>query len=162
MTALYMQEKRMYLISTCKRLVLVYTVVLVAFASAASENPGEGLVFFDKNKTIVTPEARKIVEDVARIALRNPEYRVEITGHDDAVLPEVQSLILSQERAGETARLLVEYGVPADRILVGGVGSKDPLVATPKGVSEPMNRYVGINFVPIAEKKTNNYLQPFK
>jgi OOP family OmpA-OmpF porin len=126
-------------------------VVIVAFfAHAAEHRPF--LVFFDSNEATLTPDAERILKYAATQALNHPDYRLEVIGHDDSFLPELQSLMLSQERATETARYLAEKGVPENRILVGGVGSMDPLVPTAKGVKEAQNRFVTIQIVSAAEK----------
>ncbi len=55
---------------------------------------------------------------------------------------------LSRERAEAVASFLVEAGIDPDLVEVGWHGERAPPVRTADGVSEPLNRCVGIVPVP--------------
>ena len=75
-----------------------------------------------------------------------PGGRVTITGHGDAVGTETRNQELGVARAEAVRAVLVEAGVPADRIDVDSSGESDPAVASPG--AEPRNRRAVIGFSP--------------
>lgn len=102
------------------------------------------LVFFDFNKSDVTPEASKIITQAAGAAKQGNATRVTLTGHADRSGSDKYNQALSLKRGNAVKAALVQQGIPADQIAVIGKGESDPLVATPDGVREPQNRRVEI------------------
>ncbi|MDR3517899.1 MAG: outer membrane beta-barrel protein [Azospirillaceae bacterium] len=104
------------------------------------------LVFFDFDKSILTPQARHIINDAADNAKRGGASRIEVTGHTDTVGTQRYNLALSIRRADAVKGEFVRLGIPASEIAATGVGKLHPLVATADGVREPSNRRVEIVF----------------
>lgn len=102
------------------------------------------LVFFDFNKSDITPEASKVITQAAGAAKQGNAARVALTGHADRSGSDKYNLALSLKRANAVKDQLVKQGIPADQISVIGKGESEPLVATPDGVREPQNRRVEI------------------
>lgn len=75
-----------------------------------------------------------------------PGGRVTITGHGDAVGTETRNQELGLARAEAVRAVLVEAGVPVDRIDVDSAGESDPAVRSPG--AEPRNRRAVIGFSP--------------
>jgi OOP family OmpA-OmpF porin len=67
---------------------------------------------------------------------------VEITGHTDRTGQEAANALLSQHRAEEVRKALVERGVPSDMLAVQGVGASRPAMAQSDSYLEDLNRRV--------------------
>jgi OOP family OmpA-OmpF porin len=102
------------------------------------------LVFFDFDKSTLTPRALDIVKEAANVAKSGQNARVTCTGHTDTAGPANYNMALSLRRANTVKNALVKEGVPATSITVVGRGETALLVATKDGVREPQNRRVEI------------------
>lgn len=102
------------------------------------------LVFFDFDKSDITPEARTIILQAADVAKSNKPTSIELIGHTDSVGTAKYNMALSLRRANAVKAVLVAQGVPASEIAVVGRGMTDQLVPTADGVREPQNRRVQI------------------
>jgi outer membrane protein OmpA-like peptidoglycan-associated protein len=131
-------------------------VAAVAFLLAACEEPPPPpappsppaprnfLVFFDFDKSTLTPRAMDIVKQAAEVAKSGQDAKVTCTGHTDTTGSASYNLALSLRRANAVKTALVKAGVPADSIAVVGRGKLDLLVPTKDQVREPQNRRVEI------------------
>jgi OOP family OmpA-OmpF porin len=102
------------------------------------------LVFFDFDRSTLTPRAAAIVKEAANVAKAGNNARVTCTGHTDTAGPANYNLALSLRRANTVKDALVREGVPAGQIAVVGRGEESLLVQTRDGVREPQNRRVEI------------------
>jgi outer membrane protein OmpA-like peptidoglycan-associated protein len=102
------------------------------------------LVFFDFDKSSLTPRALDIVREAAKVAKAGQDAKVTCTGHTDTVGPARYNMALSLRRASAVKDALVREGVAATSITVVGRGEESLLVPTPEGVREPQNRRVEI------------------
>lgn len=102
------------------------------------------LVFFDFDKSTMTPRALDIVKEAARVAKAGQSAKVTCTGHTDTAGPASYNLALSLRRANTVKDALIREGVSATAITVLGKGETQLLVATKDGVREPQNRRVEI------------------
>ena len=102
------------------------------------------LVFFDFDKSTLTPRALDIVKEAARVAKAGQSAKVTCTGHTDTVGPARYNMALSLRRASAVKDALVREGVAAGTIAVVGRGEESLLVPTAEGVREPQNRRVEI------------------
>lgn len=102
------------------------------------------LVFFDFDKSTLTPRAVDIVKEAATVAKSSQNARVTCTGHTDTAGPANYNMALSLRRANSVKTALVAQGVAAEDISVVGRGEEALLVQTKDGVREPQNRRVEI------------------
>jgi outer membrane protein OmpA-like peptidoglycan-associated protein len=102
------------------------------------------MVFFDFNKSDLTPDAVKIVDQAAANAGPAKVTRIDVTGHTDTVGSDAYNLRLSRRRAESVAAELESKGVPSSEIAIFAKGKHDLLVPTGDGVREPQNRRVQI------------------
>jgi OOP family OmpA-OmpF porin len=102
-------------------------------------------VYFDFDKSTLTEDGRKIVDQVAGQA-KGANVRVTITGKADLSGTDAYNLGLSKRRAEAVRQALIADGVAAARIDERYVGMREPPVPTAAGVREPRNRVVEIVF----------------
>ena len=106
--------------------------------------PRNFLVFFDFDRSTLTPRAVDIIKEAASVAKAGQSARVTCTGHTDTAGPANYNMALSLRRANSVKEALVKEGVPATAITVVGKGETALLVQTKDGVREPQNRRVEI------------------
>jgi outer membrane protein OmpA-like peptidoglycan-associated protein len=102
------------------------------------------MVFFDFDKSTLTPRAMDIVKQAAEAAKSGQNAKVTCTGHTDTTGSVPYNMALSLRRANAVKNALVKEGVPADSISVVGRGKLSLLVPTKDQVREPQNRRVEI------------------
>lgn len=102
------------------------------------------LVFFDWDRSNLTPEAQRIVQTAAQNARSAAVTRINVTGHADRSGSPQYNVGLSRRRAEAVAAELVRSGINRNEIAIFARGEAEPLVPTPDGVREPQNRRVEI------------------
>jgi outer membrane receptor protein involved in Fe transport/outer membrane protein OmpA-like peptidoglycan-associated protein len=115
-------------------------------AQAPAPAPKSYLVFFDFNKSDLTPQAVEIVSTAAKNASTAKVTQLTVTGHTDTVGSDAYNMRLSKRRAESVAAELEKDGVAASEIEIVAKGKRDLLVPTKDGVREPQNRRVQIVF----------------
>ena len=113
-------------------------------AVAPAAAPKSYLVFFDFNKSDLTPQAASIVDTAAANAGPAKVTKLEVTGHTDTVGSDAYNMRLSRRRAESVATELERKGIPSSEIEIVAKGKRDLLVPTADGVKEPQNRRVQI------------------
>ena len=106
--------------------------------------PKSYLVFFDFNKSDLTPQAVSIVNQAAANAGPAKVTQLTVTGHTDTVGSDAYNMRLSRRRAESVAAQLEKDGIPSSEISIVAKGKHDLLVPTADGVKEPQNRRVQI------------------
>ena len=102
------------------------------------------LVFFDFDKSVLTPAGQRVVEEAASTFKQTGAARIAVTGYTDLAGSAQYNLGLSQRRA-ETVRLaLLKLGIANAAISEAWHGKQNPRVPTPDGVREAQNRRVEI------------------
>jgi iron complex outermembrane receptor protein len=115
-----------------------------AAVAPAPSVPKSYLVFFDFNKSDLTPQAVTIVDQAAHNAGPAKVTKLEVTGHTDTVGSDAYNMRLSRRRAESVAAQLEKDGIPSSEIEIVAKGKRDLLVPTADGVREPQNRRVQI------------------
>src|SRR3569623_899478 len=82
-----------------------------AYAEGATV-PHSYLVFFDFNKSNLTPAATKIVDQAAAEAAAGKAAQLTVTGHTDTVGSDAYNMRLSRSRAESVAAQLETDGIP--------------------------------------------------
>jgi outer membrane protein OmpA-like peptidoglycan-associated protein len=106
--------------------------------------PKSYLVFFDFNKSDLTPQAVTIVDQAAKNAAPMKVTQLTVTGHIDTVGSDAYNMRLSRRRAESVAAELEKDGISSSEIEIVAKGKRDLLVPTADGVKEPQNRRVQI------------------
>ena len=102
------------------------------------------MVFFDFNKSDLSPQAVSIVDQAAKNATPAKATELTVTGHTDTVGSDAYNMRLSRRRAESVAAELEKMGIAAGEIEIVAKGKHDLLVPTKDGVREPQNRRVTI------------------
>lgn len=105
-------------------------------------------ILFDVDRDQVKPEARHSLETAADVLIRYPDTYVTVEGHTDSTGSHEYNQGLSERRAGRVHDVLVQSGVPRERLSVRGYGETDPVAdnATPEG--RQLNRRVQLEIRP--------------
>jgi outer membrane protein OmpA-like peptidoglycan-associated protein len=107
--------------------------------------PTSYTLYFLEGKDELTPESRVELEKVFADLRHRPLPDIVVIGHTDTVggLPFNDKLSLA--RAERMREMMIELGIPGERITAAGRGKRELLVPTDDNVSEPRNRRVEIN-----------------
>lgn len=98
------------------------------------------IVYFDYDKSNLTPEAADLIRETSARALQNNIQRVKVEGNADRSGGSAYNAALSQRRANVVRDALIANGVAADRIDTSSFGEDNPAKPTADGVREPLNR----------------------
>jgi outer membrane protein OmpA-like peptidoglycan-associated protein len=101
------------------------------------------IVFFEFDKSSLTPDGQKVV-DAAASAFQAGKSGVAIAGYTDLAGTQQYNLALSKRRADTVKAALVKDGVPVGAIDESWHGKENPRIPTADGVREPQNRRVEI------------------
>lgn len=105
-------------------------------------------VTFETGRSALRPESFPGLDQVAASLVANPNIRIEIAGHTDAVGSDALNLRLSQARAEAVQAYLASKGVAPERMVAKGYGESTPVAsnATPEGRAQ--NRRVELRQMP--------------
>jgi OmpA-OmpF porin, OOP family len=112
--------------------------------AAIAAGPRNFTVFFDFDKSIITPDAQRVLAEAASSAKSGAYTRISATGHADTSGAPRYNMALSIRRANAVRDALVREGIPSTAIVVVGRGETQLLVQTPDQTREPRNRRVEI------------------
>lgn len=97
-------------------------------------------VVFDFNKATLTPDARKILDDVSKKIVAYKKIPMELAGHTDSVGSDEYNLKLSDLRANSVKEYLIEQGVAADGLTAKGYGESQPVAPNDTDAGRQLNR----------------------
>jgi len=98
------------------------------------------MVFFDFDKYDLNFKAIKTIRDFAQKFGKASKIQIISAGHTDKAGSTGYNLVLSRKRALAVKRALMNEGIAGKNIVIRAYGKSAPLVQTPDGVREPMNR----------------------
>ena len=104
------------------------------------------LIFFDWDDDRPNTESGAVILKVLDDYKVDNPVSVKLTGHADRSGSAEYNVGLSQRRAENIKALLVEAGIPADKLVVEFAGESKPLRPTDDGVREARNRRVEVEF----------------
>src|SRR5579862_1632631 len=117
-------------------------------AAPAVSSPMNYTVYFDFDKSVITPAGQQVINQVLSDAQAHNPSSISVTGDTDLVGPEDYNMALSLRRADAVRSALIAGGVSADKITVAGRGMSEPAVPTARGVKEARNRRAEIILEP--------------
>ena len=114
------------------------------FGSCAGTGSGDVLsldrVFFGFDKSTLTDEGKKTLDDQAKWLLSNPDKTIQVAGYCDSRGTTEYNIGLGEHRANAAKEYLVQLGVPASRITVTSMGKEHPLVQGENEAAWAQNR----------------------
>lgn len=90
-----------------------------------------------------------VLTDVAVVLKKYEKTIVNVDGHTDTSGTAEFNATLSQNRANNVARYIIEQGIMPERFIVTGYGESRPKIPTGDGVKEAQNRRVEIWLSPL-------------
>jgi outer membrane protein OmpA-like peptidoglycan-associated protein len=106
-------------------------------------------IYFDSNKTNITPTAAKALDRNGWILKDNPEVKVEIGGHTDGAGMDPANQTLSEKRALSAKKYLQDkYNIPDSRLVIKGYGSTKPVADNKTEEGRSKNRRVEFKAIP--------------
>lgn len=122
---------------------------------AAVERQGDKLyvalptgILFDVDRDQVRPDARRSLEEAADVLVRYPDTYVTVEGHTDSTGSHAYNQSLSERRAMRVRDILVESGVPFERLSARGYGETDPIADNSTTEGRQANRRVQLEIRP--------------
>jgi OmpA-OmpF porin, OOP family len=100
---------------------------------------------FEFARADLTAAGRAELQKVVRFLHDQPEIRLEIWGHTDALGSDAYNLKLSQARAASVVEFLTGDGVAASRLASAGFGESRPLASNDTEEGRERNRRVELN-----------------
>ncbi len=107
---------------------------------SANLDPINVIVYFDYDKSNLTPEASNLIKEASARALSGDIDTVVVAGNADRSGGSAYNQALSERRASVVRDALIANGVPADMIRTEAYGEDRPAKPTEDGVREPLNR----------------------
>jgi outer membrane protein OmpA-like peptidoglycan-associated protein len=100
-------------------------------------------IYFDSNSAHIKPDSEVVLKQIADIMLKNPTWKLSVSGHTDNVGGDDANLKLSQARAAAVkAALVKEYKIAPARLTTGGYGASQPIADNSKVEGRARNRRV--------------------
>jgi OOP family OmpA-OmpF porin len=124
---------------------------LAQFLSDSSQSAPKTFVFdrlnFDTGSAQVTPDSAQTVNNMAKILKAYPNARVQLSGHTDNSGSAEANRTLSLDRANAVKAMLVNQGVPAERISTQGFGQDRPVASNDTEEGRARNRRTELTVV---------------
>jgi outer membrane protein OmpA-like peptidoglycan-associated protein len=100
-------------------------------------------ILFEPDRAILTPPSVYIVEQTAKQLSQYKDYSFEVRGHvnftaDLKVEAGTPPFELSVNRAKLVRQLLIQYGLPADKITARGMGNSELIYPYPQNLEEKL------------------------
>ncbi len=109
----------------------------------ATPQPEDYIISFAFDDSSVTEKHGDLLWQYAQYLKENPKLTLNVSGHTDESGARIYNEMLSKKRADEVARVLVDFGVSADRIKAVGFASDLPLAGA---TSHRQHRRVELDF----------------
>ena len=111
-------------------------------------NKGPYIVFFDWDKSDITPEAATILDSAVTAYANCGTVPIMLAGHTDRSGSAQYNMGLSQRRNASVTDYLTSHGIAGSAITSQAFGETMPRVPTADGVRELQNRRVEITYGP--------------
>lgn len=103
-----------------------------------------GDVLFETGQAELKSDAVSSLSEVVDLLQSEPEKKIRIEGHTDAVGEASTNLQLSQQRADSVLNTLVDLGVDASRVTTVGMGEDFPIATNETAEGRSKNRRVDV------------------
>jgi len=127
-----------------KDFIATLTALEQALAGKAAPQAHQYNVYFEFDRSNLTPEGRQVVDTVAQTVKGERNVHIRLVGKADLTGTDPYNMALSHRRADTVRARLRADGVPDSVIDEHWDGFRNPPVPTAKGVREPRNRVVEV------------------
>ncbi|WWP00059.1 MAG: OmpA family protein [Candidatus Dasytiphilus stammeri] len=110
-------------------------------------------IFFDSGEKNPQINAKMQLNNVAAILKAYPNVKLKIGGYTDNIGSIEQNQILSQARAEEIKKELIQLNIPSERLFTEGYGETHPVASNDTAEGRAKNRRVSIRII---EKQINS------
>jgi outer membrane protein OmpA-like peptidoglycan-associated protein len=86
-------------------------------------------IAFEKEKSVLSQDAEKLLSEVAAFLVRQPELKIRVEGYTDESADKTVNVTVSKQRASSVASWLLEHGIDKSRITIDGMGDSKPDVS---------------------------------
>lgn len=104
-------------------------------------------IYFEFDSFGLKPQSEPELNLLVSILTKNPQWRVELSGHTDESGNDSYNNELSLNRAKSVGRYLIQKGISTGRIITQGFGKAKPLNAAKTDAARAMNRRVELKFL---------------
>ncbi len=118
------------------------------YAAPIAAQPPRGrsfMLYFEEGSDVPLADSMPTLEQAKAEINARSAAEVVVIGHTDRVGSEEENDLLSQRRVESVRALLLAAGVAEGSVETAFRGEREPLVATPDGVSNPINRRVEVS-----------------
>lgn len=102
-------------------------------------------IYFPFNRSDIASISSESIDDIKRV--KNSKGIIKVIGHADSIDDYGVNAKVSMSRALSVKQLLVEQGVPANRIIASGQGEREPISSNMLSQGRAKNRRVEIEFM---------------
>lgn len=99
-------------------------------------------IYYDFNKHNLRPEAKAVLEDLAKYAKANKSIKIELTAHTDNVGSNDYNYKLGKKRGQSAYDFLISKGVSKSSIVINSAGEDKPLASNQNEIGRQLNRRV--------------------
>ncbi|MDH5398917.1 MAG: OmpA family protein, partial [Cyclobacteriaceae bacterium] len=114
----------------------------VAGVSAVLNN-----IFFDVGKYTLRSESEVELNKVVRFVQDNPGMKIEIQGHTDDTGDKKANQLLSENRAAEVFKYLINKGINEEVLQYVGKGEEEPLASNDTEENKQKNRRIEFKII---------------
>lgn len=100
----------------------------------------EEKIHFDTDKSDLTAEAQRILDEKVKVFIANPDMRIVIEGNADERATDAYNMALGRRRSEAAKAYLVSKGVDPVRIVVTSEGERQPVAAGVSPEAQALNR----------------------
>lgn len=97
-------------------------------------------IFFESGKYTLKEDSYTELDRMVKLLAENASMKVEISGHTDNVGADKDNQLLSENRAKEVVKYLVQKGIPAERAVAKGYGETQPVATNDTEEGRSQNR----------------------
>ncbi len=112
-------------------------------------------MMFETGKADLTAGGIRDVEKIATIAKQNPNRAIVVEGHTDSIGTNAYNMALSERRAHAVQDLLVQNGVPADKISIRAYGKTFPVASNKTSDGRQLNHRVVVTILHEGKKASD-------
>ena len=109
-------------------------------------------IAFDTNQSVVRPDMRPALDEVAKTLASYQSTFIDVTGHTDSTGNNTINQPLSERRAGAVADYLQYQGVQRARMATRGYGAQMPVASNANEPGRSQNRRVEIRLSPVTQQ----------